>query len=629
MKSDDLLWPCYRGPEDLAAIESIPLSQRGLPVSTYALLHRAARMWPDRSAVTVIPDTTRWREPMRRTFSQLLADVHRTANLLADVGVGRTDAVALIAPNCAQLITATLAAQLAGIAAPINGALSADHVTELVQRSGARVLIAAAPQLDQNCWDLAEQLARRGVVDTVLVLAASEGEPTAAVPAVIGHARVGYLAELAKSYDSTRFSGTLPAAADLAALFHTGGTTGTPKLAAHTHANEVSDAWMIAASSLLDENSVALAALPLFHVNALVVTILAPLLRGQHTVWAGPLGFRDPALYAHLWKIVQHYDINIISAVPTVYSVLSQLPVDADITSLQFALVGASALPESVRRSFQSHTGVPLVQGYGLTEATCASIRSFPDHPRPGSVGQRLPYQQVKIARKSEARWQNLPAGSVGHLLINGPNVFPGYVTARTDIGFELDGCGVLDGGWLDTGDLARIDAEGYVFLAGRTKDLIIRGGHNIDPATTEDALLSHPAVTGAAAVGRPDPHAGEIPVAYVTVAANTQVSHQQLQDWATTHVTEPTAAPKAVTIGDALPVTAIGKPHKLPLRADATRVALQHALTGIGGVHAVEAGVEDGTVTAMVTVGEDADTTAIQTILDCYAVTAQIRRPS
>ncbi|WP_100521332.1 acyl-CoA synthetase [Mycobacteroides abscessus] len=629
MKSDDLLWPCYRGPEDLAAIESIPLSQRGLPVSTYALLHRAARMWPDRPAVTVIPDTTRWREPMRRTFSQLLADVHRTANLLADVGVGRTDAVALIAPNCAQLITATLAAQLAGIAAPVNGALSDDHVTELVQRSGARVLIAAAPQLDQNCWDLAEQLARRGVVDTVLVLAASEGEPTAAVPAVIGHARVGYFAELAESYDSTRFSGTLPAAADLAALFHTGGTTGTPKLAAHTHANEVSDAWMIAASSLLDENSVALAALPLFHVNALVVTILAPLLRGQHTVWAGPLGFRDPALYAHLWKIVQHYDINIISAVPTVYSVLSQLPVDADITSLQFALVGASALPESVRRSFQSHTGVPLVQGYGLTEATCASIRSFPDHLRPGSVGQRLPYQQVKIARKSEARWQNLPAGSVGHLLINGPNVFPGYVTARTDIGFELDGCGVLDGGWLDTGDLARIDAEGYVFLAGRTKDLIIRGGHNIDPATTEDALLSHPAVTGAAAVGRPDPHAGEIPVAYVTVAANTQVSHQQLQDWATTHVTEPTAAPKAVTIVDALPVTAIGKPHKLPLRADATRVALQHALTGIGGVHAVEADVEDGTVTAMVTVGEDADTTAIQTILDCYAVTAQIRRPS
>lgn len=629
MKPHDLLWPCCRGPEDLAAIESIPLSQRGLPVSTYALLHRAATMWPDRPAVTVIPGATRWREPMRRTFSQLLADVHRTANLLADVGVGRTDAVALIAPNCDQLITATLAAQLAGIAAPVNSALSVDHVTELVQRSGARVLIAAAPQLDQNCWDLAEQLARRGVVDSVLVLEAPEGEPTATVPAVIGHAIVGYLADLAESYDSAAFSGTLPAASDLAALFHTGGTTGTPKLAAHTHANEVSDAWMIAANSLLDENSVALAALPLFHVNALVVTILAPLLRGQHTVWAGPLGFRDPALYAHLWKIVQHYRINTISAVPTVYSVLSQCPVDADITSLQFALVGASALPESVRRSFQAHAGVPMVQGYGLTEATCASIRSFPDHPRPGSVGHRLPYQQVKIVEKSAGRWQDLPSGSVGHLLVEGPNVFAGYVTARTDTGFELDGLGALVGGWLDTGDLARIDADGYVFLAGRTKDLIIRGGHNIDPATTEDALLSHPAVTGAAAVGRPDPHAGEIPVAYVTVAANTQVSEQQLRDWAATHVAEPAAAPKAVTIVDALPVTAIGKPHKLPLRADAARVALRHALTGIGGVHAVEAGVEDGSVTAMVTVDADADAAAVQTILDCYAVTARIRRLS
>lgn len=116
---------------------------------------------------------------------------------------------------------------------------------------------------------------------------------------------------------------------------------------------------------------------------------------------------------------------------------------------------------------------------------------------------------------------------------------------------------------------------------------------------------------------------------AVTVIPDTTQVSDQQLRDWAATHVTEPAAAPKAVTIVDALPVTAIGKPHKLPLRADATRVALRHALTGIGGVRAVEAGVEDGTVTAMVTIDADADATAVQTILDCYAVTAQIRRPS
>ena len=136
------------------------------------------------------------------------------------------------------------------------------------------------------------------------------------------------------------------------------------------------------------------AALPLFHVNALVVTLLAPLFKGQQVVWAGPLGYRDPALFGAFWKIVEHYRIAAMSAVPTVYAVLAQVPVDADISSLRFAMVGASPLPAAVRDGFQARTGVTLVEGYGLTEATCASARSFPDAPRPGSVGQRLPYQR-------------------------------------------------------------------------------------------------------------------------------------------------------------------------------------------------------------------------------------------
>ena len=215
-----------------------------------------------------------------------------------------------------------------------------------------------------------------------------------------------------------------------------------------------------------------------------MVTLLAPLLRGQQAVWAGPLGYRDMALYANFWKIVQHYRIGAMSAVPTVYAVLAQCPVDADISSLRYALVGASALPAAVRKDFESHTGVPLVEGYGLTEGTCASVRSFPDHPRPGSVGQRLPYQRVKTVRiDDDGRWWDVPAGEVGNLAISGPTVFPGYVTARTSDGYVLDGLGKLNDGWLDTGDLAWVDDEGFVHLTGRAKDLIIRGGHNIDPA--------------------------------------------------------------------------------------------------------------------------------------------------
>ena len=212
-------------------------------------------------------------------------------------------------------------------------------------------------------------------------------------------------------------------------------------------------------------------------------------------MWAGPLGYRDTKLFANFWKVVERYRVSFMSGVPTIYAALADRPVDADISSLRFALVGASPLPTAVRDKFESATGVPLVEGYGLTEATCASARSFVDHPVPGSVGQRLPYQQVKaIQVTADGDWVDCRAGQVGVLAIGGPTVFPGYVVDRGPDGPVLDGMGKLRQGWLDTGDLARVDEDGFVHLAGRAKDLIIRGGHNIDPAVIENALLAHPA---------------------------------------------------------------------------------------------------------------------------------------
>jgi fatty-acyl-CoA synthase len=363
------------------------------------------------------------------------------------------------------------------------------------------------------------------------------------------------------------------------------------------------------------------AALPLFHVNALVVTVLNPLLKGQETVWAGPIGYREPALYGEFWKIVEHYRIATMSAVPTVYAVLAGCPVDADISSLRFAMVGASPLPAAVRDSFQAHSGITLVEGYGLTEATCASARTYPDVPRLGSVGQRLPYQQVKVVRDGE----DLPPGKTGVLLISGPTVFPGYVTGRDEHGPTLDGLGTLVDGWLDTGDLARIDADGFIHLAGRAKDLIIRGGHNIDPALIEDTLLAHPQVTGAGAVGRPDVHAGEVPVAYVTLAPGTVVTEQELCDRASERVPDRAAAPKTVTILDALPVTDVGKPYKLALRADATSREFTEALVGIAGVGGIDVEIEDGSVVAGVTVSPSADETAVKAVLSRYPISWRV----
>ncbi|MFK4297782.1 fatty-acyl-CoA synthase [Arthrobacter sp. GAS37] len=618
------LWPRYSSPDDVVEIEKTPLSERGLPASTYELLSRAAQLWPDRTAAAILRDAGRWQEPVKLTFSELLRDVNRIANLLAEIGVGRQDTVALLSPNCQELIAATLASQAAGIAVPINPGLSEDHVAELLQRSGARVLVAAGPDLDPVVTEAAFSLAKKGLVDRVLLLSPTGQAPTGlggtGLGGNVGYATVDYLMRLAADASPEQFHGDRPGPGDLAAIFHTGGTTGTPKLAAHTQANEIADAWMLAANELDDEDAVYFAALPLFHVNALVVTVLAPLFKGQSVVWSGPLGYREPALYEVFWEIVEHHRLTAMSAVPTVYATLAAAPVNADISSLRHAMVGASPLPAAVRAGFEAATGVALIEGYGLTEATCVSVRSFPDAAK-GSLGFRLPYQEIKAVHVDDAgHWHDLGPGTRGLLVIKGPTVFPGYVTGNGPDGPLLDGLGKLRDGWLDTGDLGQVDADGFVQLTGRAKDLIIRGGHNIDPAIIEDVLLTHPEVTGAAAVGRPDRHAGEVPVAYVTLAAGATTRTENLIRWAEDRVGERASTPKSVTIVDQLPVTAVGKPYKLALRADATRVALSEALREMAAVHAVEADIEDGAIVVTVS-ADEASHTKVTRALDEYGV--------
>jgi len=306
-----------------------------------------------------------------------------------------------------------------------------------------------------------------------------------------------------------------------------------------------------------------------------------------------------------------------------VYAALAGSPVDADISSLRVAFVGASPLPPAVRNSFESTTGIALVEGYGLTEATCVSALGFPGHSRPGAVGQRLPYVQMKVVEVDAfGQWVDLEPGQVGTLAIKGPAVFPGYVTGRGPNGPLLDDLGKLRDGWLDTGDLARLDDDGgFVYLVGRAKDLIIRGGHNIDPAVIENTLLAHPAVTGAQAVGRPDIHSGEVPVAFVTLAPGAVTTSEELRDWARDHVPEQAAAPRAVTILQALPVTHVGKAFKPALRAAATRDAVAQALRGVPCVRSVRGVVEHGAVIAVVGLAEGADDTPVKDTLDHFSI--------
>ena len=368
-----------------------------------------------------------------------------------------------------------------------------------------------------------------------------------------------------------------------------------------------------------------LGGLPLFHVNALIVTGIAPMFSGARVVWPGPAGYRDKALYTRFWKIIEHYQIAAMSAVPTVYATLAQVPVDADISTLRLPIAGAAPLPATVREDFAAHTGRRLLEGYGLTEATCASTWTRPGEERPGSVGRVLPGQQIKaVTTGDDGSWADCAPGQTGVLMIGGPAVFAGYVTDPGLGGPRVSREGIVHDGWLDTGDLGMVDAGGFVYLTGRAKDLIIRGGHNIDPGVIEEALLRHPGVRGAVAVGRPDRHSGEVPVAYIVPAEPGQFDEADLLAWATDAIDEPAARPKHIHPIDAIPVTAVGKPFKPALIADAAVRAITEALTAVGLPDArADAAYEHGRLVMTVT---GADPGRVRDAVAGFALTVRSR---
>lgn len=600
MRTADL--PSLRDADDLAEIERVPLDQRGLPASTWALLCEARAAAPEATASVWLPDPSDPASALTLSYSELHDRVARTARALAGIGIRRSDAISFASANSSGLLVGLLAASAAGIAAPINPLFDAPRVDELMRASGSRLLVAAGPEFDRERW---ERVRDAGTCVRAILALRPDGV-TAPAPALGARSGVDiqYLDEVVDTVTGKEYDE--PRADDLAAFFHTGGTTGSPKVAAHTHDNQVAMAWSIATATGMTPESRALAGLPLFHVNALLVTALAPIVARAASVWPGPLGWRDPRLPAHAWRLVEHYGITTMSAVPTVYARLAAQPVDADISSLRTPIVGAAPLPRTVADAFAGAAGVPLLEGYGLTEATCASTFTPAGRPQPGRVGQRLPYQRVAAARIDADRVELLPAGTTGEIVIAGPTVFAGYVTRDADGARRLERR--LGGGeWLRTGDLGVVHADQTLELRGRSKDLIIRGGHNIEPRVIEDAFTAHPAIADAAAVGRPDPLVGEVPVVYVTIAGEARPTDPELFAWAADRIDEPAARPTRIHVVPVIPVTAIGKVFKPELRRQATADAAADVLAAEGLDTAVEAVLTDAGVELVLPADADA----------------------
>ncbi|SDH55055.1 fatty-acyl-CoA synthase [Pseudomonas benzenivorans] len=586
---------------DIEHLELVPLSERGLASSTYEALRLAAERTPHAPALSFFADAADFQRTRDWSYAQLFAEITRAANAFHGLGVVPGEVVAFILPNLPETHFTIWGGEAAGIAMAVNPLLEAKQQAALLQAAKASVVVTLAPTPGSDLWPkLASQLDQLPALKHVVWVSMGPYVGAAQREALSSLAQkerelhrgvtIHELRALMDAQPGTYLrSGRQIQADERSSYFCTGGTTGLPKIAARTHGSEVFNAWAMAAHMAPRNGSqVIFCGLPLFHVNGQLVTGLMPWTQGDHVILGTPQGYRGEGVIARFWEMVEHFGINFFSGVPTVYAALLQTELKGrDLSSLRYALCGAAPMPLELFREFEQRTDVKILEGYGLTEGACASsVNPLHGERRIGSIGIRIAYQNMRaiVLDDSGEYLRDAQTDEVGVIAIHGPNLFAGYLEESHNRGLWID----IDGQrWLNTGDLGRQDAQGYFWLTGRKKELIIRGGHNIDPKQIEEVLQAHPAVALVAAIGSPDAHAGEVPVAYVQLNPGASGDAQELLAFAAQHIVERAAIPKRIEILDALPVTPVGKIFKPALQQrEIAQVVRQEAeRSGLAGI--------------------------------------------
>lgn len=475
---------------------------------------------PDRRAARAPHASAVADDALNLDNTAFLDAVMRAAAALRSVGVGPGDVVALQLPNRAEFVVGLFAAWRLGAAVtPISPTLVPAETAYQVADAGSRVLVVDGPT-DAEVPVL-----------TLDELTAGDPEPF----------------EPADNADD-----------GLALLIYTSGTTGRPKGVMLDHANVNVMCAMVIEGFELTEADHSLLILPLFHVNAIVVSTLSPLIAGGRTTIAGR--FNPDTFFGRIESTRATY----FSAVPTIYTMLAGLPseVQPDTASVRFAVCGAAPASVELLDRFEQRYGIGLIEGYGLSEGSCASTGNPLNGKRkPGTVGIPLPGQEIRIVDASGAP---LPQGELGEVIIKGPNVMRGYLnrpeeTAKT----------VVDG-WLHTGDIGRLDEDGYLVLVDRAKDMIIRGGENIYPKEIETVAYQLPAIAEAAVVGRANSLYGEEPVLFASLHADAELPIERIREHLTASLSK-YKLPVEITVLPELPKNAVGKIDKPSLRKTLT----------------------------------------------------------
>ncbi|KXX58799.1 class I adenylate-forming enzyme family protein [Rhodococcus sp. LB1] len=459
------------------------------------------------------------------SYRHFAARVDAFAAQLADHGVGLGDVVAVMLRNRIELLVAIQAAwRIGATATPVNPAFTPDEAEFQIRDAGAALVVTNGT------------VALSPEIETIGV----DQMPTSR--------RIGWAPAATAARD------------DLALLIYTSGSTGRPKGVMLTHRNLE---FMV--SSMVDfleltPNDHCLVLLPLFHVNAICVSFLAPTLAGAQ------ISIMERFTPASFFDDVARLRPTYFSAVPTIFSMLitSERADTADYSSLRFAACGAAPIPKELLLRAEGLLGVPIVEGYGLTEGTCVSASNpLVGQRKPGTVGPAVPGQRVAIMDGQAAL---LPAGAVGEIVIRGDNVMQGY------LGQPLVTAATVVDGWLHTGDVGYLDEDGYLVLVDRIKDMIIRGGENIYPKEIENALATHTGVLESAVVGVPDDTYGEVPAAYVVLYPDAEdADDSALMEHLRSRLAR-FKMPAAIHIADALPRNAVGKVDKPELRLQHVR---------------------------------------------------------
>lgn len=588
---------------DRDAIEGqMPWADRKVARTMYEFLSATKAAHGDRPAITfqLLSDPASKAETL--TWAALHGRVTQAANLFRSLGVGPKDVVAYVLPNSMETAVTLIGGAVAGIVNPINPLLEADQISAILRETKAKVVVTlrAFPKTDVP-QKVAEAVRHAPGVKAVLEVDLNRylAPPKSwIVPLVrpknpVQHnARVMALNAECARQPADRLTFADDAADRVAAYFHTGGTTGMPKVAQHKVSGMVYNGWL-GANLMFNAQDVVMCPLPMFHVFAAYPILMSMIASGGHVMFPTPAGYRGEGVFDNLWKLVERWKVTYLITVPTALSALMQRPINADVSTLRGAFSGSAPLPLELFSRFEKATGVQIIEGYGLTECTCLVSCNPPEGAKKiGSVGIPLPYTHVRIlhANGDGSVQRECGVDEVGEICVGNPGVFEGSTYTEMDKNKGL----FAEGRYLRTGDLGRLDADGYLFITGRAKDLIIRGGHNIDPAEIEEALMRHPAIAFVGAIGQPDAHAGELPAAYVELVKGATVAVEELMDFAGQHIHERAAVPKHIEILPELPKTAVGKVFKPDLRRMAITRIYDAELAKAGVPARVAAVVED-----------------------------------